>query len=43
VNFCMVYDIDIHQLNLEPFNLFFKLDEILLKICVLLHLCFMYI
>jgi hypothetical protein len=38
VNFFMVYDIDIHQSNLEQFiNLKF-LDEILFKKCGFLHL-----
>ncbi len=41
--FFMVYDIDMHQLNLIPFKNLKFLDEILFKNCVLLHLCFMYI
>ncbi len=31
VNFFMVYDIDIHKLNLKPFKIFMFLDEISLK------------
>ncbi len=32
--FFMVYDIDIHELNLGPFRNFFKFGEISLKKCV---------
>jgi hypothetical protein len=37
VNFFMVYDIDIHELNLRPFKYLKFLDEISLKKCVFLH------
>jgi len=35
VNFFMMYDIDIHELNLGPFKYLKFLDEISFKICVL--------
>jgi len=34
VNFLMVYDIDIHELNLGPFKYLKFLDEISFKKCV---------
>jgi hypothetical protein len=34
----MVYDIDVHQLNLEQFKNLKFLDEISFKKCVFLHL-----
>jgi hypothetical protein len=37
VNFFMVYDIDIDELNLQPFKDLKFLDEISLKKCVFLH------
>jgi hypothetical protein len=37
VNFFMMYDIDIHQLNLEQFLNTFLLDQISFKKCVYLH------
>jgi len=37
VNFFMVYDIDIHELNLRPFKDLKFLDEISLKKYVFLH------
>ncbi len=33
MNFFMVYDIDIHELNLGPFRNLKVLDEISLKMC----------
>ncbi len=38
MNFFMVYDIDIHQLNLEKFRNYKILDEISFKKSVFLHL-----
>ncbi len=37
MNFFMVYDIDIHQLNLEKIRNLKLLDEIPFKNCVFLH------
>jgi len=37
MNFFMVYDIDVHQLNLEQFKNLKLLDEIPFKKCVFLH------
>jgi hypothetical protein len=37
VNFLMVHDIDIHQLNLEQFKNLKFVDEIQFKKCVFLH------
>jgi hypothetical protein len=38
VNFFMVYDIDIHQLNLGKFGNLKFFDEVSFKECVFLHL-----
>jgi hypothetical protein len=38
VNFLMLYDVDIHQLNLGQFRNLKFLDEIPFKKCVFLHL-----
>jgi len=37
MNFCIMYDIDIHQLNVGSFKNLKSLDEITFKKCVFFH------